>query len=363
MAGPKPEPVQPPVVGARPPAAVNRSVHADDPLFAPVLQRLATEREKLFGSERARLEPVQRLSRRYSEVLRLRVDDGERKSYAFLKVNRVASGISSDPAQLRRNLLQDFAHQQQAYESMRGNNVLAVARPIACFPDEFAVITEEVSGQPLEDAIRAHNLDAWLGDDAALQLTFERVGAWLRTFQERRPMQGTVSVSALRSYVDVRLQHVVAHGGAFGAEQRRLVLRRFDALASEVRAEELAEVPIHGDLSLENVLVDGQRVTAIDFDVAAGATGTRLHDAAYLHLALERLKGKPWVRAAAIDRLQRAVLRGMDPRLSASAPLFQLHLLQHMVCHLVEALDAKHGVARRLYSGWLWRPCKRWLGI
>jgi hypothetical protein len=53
----------------------------------------------------------------------------------------------------------------------------------------------------------------------------------------------------------------------------------------------------------------------------------------------------------------------MDPRISLTAPLFELHLLQHLVCHLVEALDARHSTAKRLYSAWLWRPCKRWLGI
>jgi hypothetical protein len=47
---------------------------------------------------------------------------------------------------------------------------------------------------------------------------------------------------------------------------------------------------------------------------------------------------KPWYRPSTIARLRRALLDGYDPRVSPDQPVFQLHLIQHLLCHWLGVL-------------------------
>jgi hypothetical protein len=141
------------------------------------------------------------------------------------------------------------------------------------------------------------------------------------------------------------------------------VLNRFDVLASQVAPADLAAVPIHGDFSLENVLADGERVIAFDFDNGAGVAGTRFHDAAYMYICLERVRAKAFGPPGGIEPLQRALLEGLDPAISPAHPLFQLMLLQHVSCRLAGGDLCGQGQLRRLLERSSWRRCWRWAGL
>jgi len=95
---------------------------------------------------------------------------------------------------------------------------------------------------------------------------------------------------------------------------------------------DLREVAIHADLAPTNMLVCGTRIVVLDFAMAA--RGSYLHDISRLFLQLDVLRAKPRYRPHVIDALQAALLRGLDPALTAGHPLFRYLLMLHRINHL-----------------------------
>lgn len=312
-----------------------------------LVANLAREKPALFDGG----EPLvlAREHRATSQVLRLRLGADARAPEAFLKLTH-APPRERERERLVRRMRADFQQQRRAFEAMP-EGAYGVARPVGCDPESLFALTEAARGEMLDSALRGGRAGA---------AVLRRVGAWVRTFHESLRSEGRVSLAEIRRYVDVRLHRALEHGGAFGAEQRRRVLARFDEIAAQVASSDLGAVPIHGDLSLENVIVDGERVTVIDFDVDAGTSGARYHDLAYLYVCLERLKVKPWIRGVAA--LQRALLEGFEPGLSPSRPLFRLMLLQHVACRLAEG-SGQRSPWHEAFDRLAWKSCLRWAGL
>src|SRR5205807_10203959 len=107
----------------------------------------------------------------------------------------------------------------------------------------------------------------------------------------------------------------------FDPPRRQAVLRHFDELAAAVPRHRMVEAAAHGDFNPENILLDGESVWVLDFaDVGRGAP---VHDLTHLYGYLDTVAAKPWVSARAAARLQGALLRGFDPSLTPSDPLFR----------------------------------------
>ncbi|MBS2027789.1 MAG: phosphotransferase [Deltaproteobacteria bacterium] len=318
--------------------------------FAAPLARLAASRATYFGSAWTRLLPGAQRTRATSRILELDVAHGARRGTAFLKVAIQNVADRRERARAMRNLLDDYVHQERAHAALPGS----VARPIACFPEALAVVTEGAEGDTLATLLgRAR----WRGQWQELQLTFARAGAWLAAFHASGRADERISLARLRVRVDTHLRK------AAGTQDRRRALRRFDGLAALVRSRELRAVPLHGDFSLENIVASGDRVTILDFDVSGGAVGTWLHDVAYLYAALARHAAKPWAPRRELERLQRALLRGLDPRLTPERPLFQLMLLVHAASGLFDAETWSRNPLQKAWNQLLWRPYRAWLGL
>jgi hypothetical protein len=79
----------------------------------------------------------------------------------------------------------------------------------------------------------------------------------------------------------------------------------------------------------------------------------------WIHVDL--LKAKPWFRPTVVDALTTALVAGFDPLLRTDRPLFQLFLLQHIVCHLRQAQQDPPALPARLYAEFLRRRHLTWL--
>ena len=113
----------------------------------------------------------------------------------------------------------------------------------------------------------------------------------------------------------------------------------------------LRAVPLHGDFSPENVIVDGLQITAIDFDVSGGAVGTRFHDLASLYVSFERMKARPFGDPAFVAELQRTLLASFEVGLTEEAPLFRLALMDRVARHLATRAPWSRGLCRRWLEG------------
>jgi hypothetical protein len=89
--------------------------------------------------------------------------------------------------------------------------------------------------------------------------------------------------------------------------------------------------------------------------------GAKYLDIARIFTQLDFYAAKPQFRPHVIADLQRAVLRGFDPTLQESHPLFEICAVQHVVCHLLSHARQPGRFPASLYSAHLRRRHRTWL--
>ena len=329
--------------------------------FEPVLAALAAGALQYFGDARAIVEPVARLERPFSALLRLRVNASGRDSHAFAKMFKPRFSTPEELAQLRRFVEREFRAALRLHDALRTHAGLTALRPVAVFPDDLAIVTEEVVGTTFDRLLR----DAVWGRRVSepVDTIAERIGAWIRTYQAVIEADGVLALDERREYVDVRLRKLVA-AAILTETDRSQALARFDNLAQRVPPAQPL-IAIHADLCPSNILVgaDGG-VTILDFAMAKA--GTRYHDLSHLYMHLEFLRWRPRLKSAIVGEAQGALLHGYDAGASASEPLFVLMLLQHLVCHVALLAERPSGPldpAHRWFVRRRWARCARIPGL
>lgn len=329
--------------------------------FQPVLDRLASESRLLFGSDTARLEPVSYRERPFSHVLRVAVytsAEARPRTHLFVKIFKAAA---ADVQRMTLRVARDFETTSHIHDALSQWGELGAVRPVACYPEHLATVTEEAPGRTLAEYLQAGAV--WLPThDRLIDLaaTMERVGRWVRAFQTSAPSRGPMTIDRLRSYVDLRLARLTELPAAgFDAEDRSRVLAHIDRLGRVVDAIDLEEVPIHADLAPGNILVSQDRVTVLDF--AMCSVGSRLHDLARLFLQVKLMALKPQFRRAVLRQLNVALLRGFDPTLDAGRPMFRLLLLQHRINHLATLSAMQESFPASAYNWHIRRHHRAWI--
>jgi hypothetical protein len=234
-------------------------------------------------------------------------------------------------------------------------------RPIACFPEELAIVTGEAVG-PMLSEVLARQAVGWPRPSVVRELSqlLYRVGAWLKAAQAALPEDHGLDREAMRAYLDKRFTDLEATGVIRLTKSGRDAITRYrDRLLREAGAEALRAVWIHADFCPENIITRGGDITVLDFMMAK--TGTLYHDLAHLFMHLEMMQVKPWFRPAIVAGLQRDLMAGFEPGLTVNRPLFALMLLQHVVCHLLTLQSSAEGRAARLYRARLHGRHRRWL--
>ena len=324
-----------------------------------VVDRLRDEGPRLFGARDVRLTPIRTTESEASRVMKVGVAGAVGVDAVFVKVFKRRPG--DRVADLRARVQRDFDVTSRVHASLSEFPDCSVARPLACFPDQLAIVTEEAHGTTLIELLERHA--AWwpsarvvgsLGD------ALEAVGRWLRAFQHVEARTAIFSLQEMRGYIDVRLQRLLITRPPMIVEQTRAkVLAYFDRTAAMVDRDDLREVLTHGDFAPSNVLVVDGRITVIDF--AMVTPGGLFMDVARLYTQLEFLLAKPSFRPGVVRELQRRLLAGFDPALDAERPLFRLFLLQHLLCHMSNLARNPAPPLARLYNRHQLRLRRRWL--
>jgi hypothetical protein len=263
----------------------------------------------------------------------------------------------------RLRLRHDVEVTRHVFEAMGSTDDLRAVEPLACYEEALGIVTNEAPGLPLDVVVgRAARWPARPGDLESLENTFARIGRWIAAFQQvaPEPTPSRLDLDATREYIDIRLKRLVDLAGAgFEEADRRAVLAYFDARAAHVQSIDRLAVPVHGDITPSNIIVQSQSVTVLDF--AMTARGSKYLDLARLYSQLEFYTAKPQYRPHVIARLQRALLSGFDPSLLTDNPLFELCALQHVVCHFLSHARRPGTFPISLYSRHLCRLHRRWL--
>jgi aminoglycoside phosphotransferase (APT) family kinase protein len=329
-------------------------------VFRPVLADVCRDVEAVFGPD-VWLDPVEMRERLFSFLLRARVcpkGSQSPRSHIYLKVGKPpASEAARERSRLR--ITSDFTTMRRVFERMGHGSDFGAVRPIACYPDHLAIVTEQVDGETLLERIQ-HQL-AWPrhgGRAGDLRPIVERAGRWIAAFQATVPPAEERPTEPIGPYVDARLRQLAQRAGASGQALRQRVMTHVEALAAETDRDPRA-VSVHADLSPSNVLVSGSRVVVLDF--AMTRLGHPLQDAARLFTQLDLLKVKPQFRAAAIDELQDALLRGFAPGLSRHDPAFRLQVLSQRVNHLASLSTRRYSWREAAYNWLVKRSHVRWI--
>jgi hypothetical protein len=239
---------------------------------------------------------------------------------------------------------------------------MTTMRPIAVFPDEMAIVTEEVAGVTFDRLLR----DALWGRRLPMpvELIAERIGTWVRTYQTVIDVEGILVLEDRRRYLDDRLRKLAATTVLTEAERQR-VLDRFDELAAQIVPQSQPLVAIHADLCPSNILIsEGGGVAILDFAMAKA--GCRFHDLSHLHMHLEFLRWRPRLKSGVVSHVQTALLRGYAAEALEHDPLFRLMLLQHVVCHIAQLLERPSSAldpAHRWFVRRRWAKCARIPGV
>lgn len=327
--------------------------------FEPLLPRLVADVEALYGRG-CRLAPAAVFERLYSYVLRVGVvheGDVAPREHLFVKVSKfkVVDGSANG---MRARVEKDFLVTQQVYERMSKGELYGAVRPVACYPAQLAIVTEEVPGETLLKIVEQRVRWAFAPSRSAeLERAFAAAGRWIHDFQE--PAGGAFSLQWIRDYIDSRLQRIAKASGRRGERLREQVLRHIDRLGSRLPSAPASAVMVHADLSPSNIMVCGDRVVVLDFAMARA--GHPLQDAARLFTQLDLLTVKPQFRRAVIRPLQHALLRGFDPALRLDDPAFRLQVLAQRVNHLGSLSTKKYGILEGIYNRFIVWQHWRWI--
>jgi hypothetical protein len=319
--------------------------------FAPILARLEAGAAEHFGVAGARVTPVGYEERPFSWLARAAVANTTAPAtplgHVFIKIFKPKDPASA--VDMRARVIHDYATTCDIHTFMRQWDDLGAVRPIACYDDALTIVTEQAEGVTLLDALRAEAAwFPWRAQREHLSRSLETVGRWLKRFQGFRPGGGHVAVDALVDYVDTRLRRMVEKGVMEPGDRQR-ILDHLSALGRIIPSDDLKEVSVHADLAPANVLVSERGVVVLDFAMAG--RGTALHDISRLHMQLDLLRAKPHFRRGVVEPLQAALLRGFDPALDASRPLFRFLSMLHRVNHLGTLALRKESLPGRLVSG------------
>lgn len=324
-----------------------------------VVDRLRDEGPRLFGRRDVRLTPIQTTESEASRVLKVGVSGVNGVEAVFVKVFKPRPGDRL--YDVRARVLRDFDVTSRVHASLSGFSHCGVARPLACFPDQLAIVTEEARGATLLDLLE-RRATWWRSQRSvtALGEVLEAVGVWLRAFQNVEARAECFSLDEMRKYIDVRLERLLCtQPPLLDSQGRDAILRYFDRTASSVDRGDLGQVLTHGDFAPSNVLITAGRVIVIDF--AMVTPGGRFMDVARLYTQLEFLMAKPKFRPAVVSELQRRLLKGFDPSLDRDRPLFRLFLLQHLLCHMSNLARNPAPALAQLYNRHQLRLRQRWL--
>ena len=229
---------------------------------------------------------------------------------------------------------------------------LGVPEVVAFYSDVPALVCAEVGGATLdriaERSARGIPCAARL---AQLEIACRGAGRWIRALQAATPVDGQqLALDEMTDYIDIRLKRICELGPrGLGAEWRAKVQRVF--AQARLAPSDLRLAAVHGDFSLSNIMYDGSRVVAIDF--GRFGIGSIYHDVTRFYHQLGLLLHKPWFLPTTVARLRRALLAGYDPRLRADQPVFQLFLIQHLLCHWLGLLKTSAPCQVRGFHWWV----------
>jgi aminoglycoside phosphotransferase (APT) family kinase protein len=241
--------------------------------------------------------------------------------------------------------------------SMPSQPPVAVVEPLACLPDDLAIVTARAAGESFQTVLREHA--RYFSDLAArsrLRMLAFRCGEWLRAFQRvtHQPDDGPFDVSTLIEQIDQLMIRASAPSPFRLSSTLACQIRSYcTAALGTLATRELAVAGVHGDFFPGNILADGYDVRVLDFEMFR--YGSVWFDVTYFIHQLRTLLFTPTFSPAVISAVEYSFLAGFTPSHVATRQranrLFAMFLILHVLRRLVSfAEHHEMRVVRRLQA-------------
>jgi aminoglycoside phosphotransferase (APT) family kinase protein len=247
-------------VGARAPSPRHPTT-----AVAQVLAQLIEEWPRYFpgASAAPRVVSVHYAPRRLSDIARAELATGAARVALYIKVHK---HHVSTPERVKQKARLEFETLQHLHAAMTAVPGGGVPRPIAFFPEEMAVVTEEVRGQNLYQLLkRTLRPYAGLADRRAVEAHCAASGLWLRQFQAitRRDTRRSLREAGVLAHLVKDLDVCVSMGLA---RRHSLRLVRFcEDRLGPLDGQAFPMVGAHPDFQPDNVVASEDGVSVLDF--------------------------------------------------------------------------------------------------
>jgi Phosphotransferase enzyme family len=308
-----------------------------------IVDKILQDQDNYFQEGRVvRFRPVEFIQRPFSKIVKVEVEFENSKNIILVKVFKPKNSSLNHLQMMRERVRRDFDVTRSVHERLKSYPGYSAAEPVACFPELLAIVMVESSGQNLRDLIinKATFYPRKSTLDQLAEYSFA-CGQWLTIFQEitREKTQGRLQPHDIIRDIDLRLSKLVQqHGNFFNSQLRRQILNYLERQAFLVQDGDLRLCGVHGDFCPSNILVHGKEIIVLDFE--RFKVGSVYQDVTYYLRHLGTFAQKPTFRPKTISILRQALLSGYDKGIDATSPIFSLFKLRHIICHLVDILDA-----------------------
>ncbi len=309
--------------------------------FREALSRLIDDWAESYPG--TRISPLSIDKRENSTILRAQWEQNSKEGFLLIKQYSITGDISNshshDSAKqiLEDRLRKEFEVSRRLFKLLEESPHLHVSHPLASYPELLILVIEEYPGKDLSEILR-RKARFFPGDDTMqyLENLCRMCGEWLKLHHEKTVVPGGSDSSYLDefpNYIDERVRPltkspIIPIDEPFRADIFRYLDRRIESLDRESKQT----VDAHGDFAPGNVLANGDQLVVIDLDQYG--PGTIMQDLSRFYHQLDMYLCNPIFRPKVIRHLQRALMKGYDPRLRIEDPLFELMLVKHTVCHL-----------------------------
>jgi hypothetical protein len=298
-------------------------------LIAGIVDRLLAEWPRYFpgATVRPEVSTVTLRTRRLSDIARVELALSGSRLGLYVKAHKKPT---SPAERVRHKAGLEFEMLCRLYEGFRGISGSTVVRPVAFFPEEMVVVTEEGTGENLHTLIQRRGRP-WSGPAARDRLvaSCRAVGHWLGHFQRltTEPRQAPLPVAQLRAEIAADVEACVGMGLPEAAAQR--LLRHVDRDLDAVASREFPVVGEHPDFQPDNILCAPGQVTVLDF--TSFRLGSQWSDPGRFLATVAFLGKHPLYRRPLLRRLNRAFLDGYGWGPRPLEPALAVYLVRYMV--------------------------------
>jgi len=332
----------------------------DDSLMG-ITRLLMANAETYFGSrDVVTITPTALIHGRNSTILKSKVLFPDGYMNIFIKVAKLSKTSSKHRQVVQERVRTECDVARLICDGFKEHvDDYSCIRPIACFPDKLAFVTEECPGQRFMSLLenKARFFHGRTAENRLARYCYLS-GRWLRILREKTETDDRPFVPGeLVKYVDVRLQRLVDSPVIpFDHELQEGVLEFFESQEPFLKDTDLATCGVTGDFVPANVLAHENKITVLDFGMYRH--GSIYEDLAQYYQHLAFFMQKPIYRRKRISRLQQEFLKGYDPNFDVANPLFKLFRVRAVINRLAATAVRKWDnlpLHVRLFNRATWR--------